>query len=76
MTGLTVGAAYGFDVPFTTFWRGPGYPDSDGIMKKQVGIDPLLSKQSQSAGEDFVLGVHVPDESHALHWPLHVQYIS
>jgi hypothetical protein len=40
VTGLTVGTAYGFDVPFTTFWRGPGYPDSDGIMKKQVGIDP------------------------------------
>lgn len=40
VTGLTPGTAYAFDVPVVTFWRGPGYPDSDGIMKKSVGIDP------------------------------------
>jgi hypothetical protein len=40
VTGLTIGTVYAFDVPFVTFWRGPGYPDSDGIMKKRVGIDP------------------------------------
>ena len=40
VTGLTPGTVYAFDVPFVTFWRGPGYPDSDGIMKKWVGIDP------------------------------------
>jgi hypothetical protein len=49
VTGLTVGTAYGFDVPFTTFWRGPGYPDSDGIMKKQVGIDPTGGTDPNSA---------------------------
>lgn len=32
--------AYGFDMAMVTYWRGPGYPDSDGIMIKQVGIDP------------------------------------
>jgi hypothetical protein len=40
VTGLTSGVAYAFDVPLTTFWRGSGYDDSDGIMKKWVGIDP------------------------------------
>ena len=40
VTGLTPGAVYAFDVPVVTFWRGPGYPDSDGIMQKWVGIDP------------------------------------
>ncbi|GAB4528086.1 MAG: hypothetical protein Kow0063_04010 [Anaerolineae bacterium] len=40
VTGLTPGTAYAFDVPVVTFWRGPGYPDSDGVMKKWVGIDP------------------------------------
>jgi hypothetical protein len=40
VTGLITGTVYAFDVPFVTFWRGPGYPDSDGIMKKRVGIDP------------------------------------
>ena len=38
--GLTPGQAYGFDIGMVTFWRGPGYPDSDGKMIKQVGIDP------------------------------------
>ncbi|MFN8459455.1 MAG: fibronectin type III domain-containing protein [Anaerolineae bacterium] len=32
--------AYGFDIAMTTYWRGPGYADSNGIMVKQVGIDP------------------------------------
>jgi hypothetical protein len=40
VTGLTPGTAYAFDVPVVTFWRGPGYPDSDGVMHKWVGIDP------------------------------------
>jgi hypothetical protein len=40
VTGLTPGTAYAFDVPIVTFWRGPGYSDSDGIMQKSVGIDP------------------------------------
>ena len=34
------GTAYEFDIALVTYWRGPGYPDSDGIMVKQVGVDP------------------------------------
>jgi hypothetical protein len=40
ITGLTPGQAYGFDIAMVTYWRGSGYPDSDGVMVKQVGIDP------------------------------------
>jgi len=40
ITGLTPGQGYGFDIAMVTYWRGPGYPDSDGVMVKQVGIDP------------------------------------
>jgi hypothetical protein len=40
VTGLITGTAYAFDVPLVTYWRGPGYPISDGMMKKWVGIDP------------------------------------
>jgi len=40
VAGLTPGTAYAFDVPLTTFWRGPGYDGRDEIMKKWVGIDP------------------------------------
>ncbi len=40
ITGLTPGQGYGFDIPMVTYWRGPGYPDSNGKMVKQVGIDP------------------------------------
>ena len=37
---VTPGEDYGFDMAMVTFWRGPGFPDSDGFMIKQVGIDP------------------------------------
>jgi len=40
ISGLTPGQGYGFDIPIVTYWRGPGYPDSDDKMVKQVGIDP------------------------------------
>jgi hypothetical protein len=40
VTGLITGTVYAFDVPLVTYWRGPGYRISDGIMKKWVGIDP------------------------------------
>lgn len=40
LSGITPGQAYGFDIAMVTYWRGPGYFDSDGIMVKQVGIDP------------------------------------
>lgn len=40
ISGLTPGQGYGFDIPIVTYWRGPGYPDSNGKMVKQVGIDP------------------------------------
>ncbi len=36
----TPGEGYIFDIDMVTYWRGPGYPDSDGKMVKQVGIDP------------------------------------
>jgi len=35
------GQDYGFDIGMVTYWRGPGYPDSDGLMSRQVGIDPF-----------------------------------
>ena len=40
ITGVTPGQDYGFDIGMVTYWRGPGYPDTDGVMVKQVGIDP------------------------------------
>jgi hypothetical protein len=40
ISGLVPGQGYGFDMAMVTYWRGPGYPDSDGTMVKQVGIDP------------------------------------
>ncbi len=40
ISGVTRGEGYRFDIKMTTFWRGPGYDDSDGIMVKRVGIDP------------------------------------
>jgi hypothetical protein len=40
INGVTPGLAYGFDIAMVTFWRGTGYPDSDGVMLKQIGIDP------------------------------------
>lgn len=41
ITGVTPGHAYGFDIAMVTYWRGPGYSDSDGKMVKQVGLDPF-----------------------------------
>lgn len=41
INGVTPGKSYGFDIAMVTYWRGPGYPDSDGTMVKQVGIDPF-----------------------------------
>lgn len=38
--GLTPGQSYGFDIAIATYWRGPGYADTDGKMVRQVGIDP------------------------------------
>ncbi len=40
ISGLTAGQSYKFDIKMVTYWRGPGYPDSDGKMVKRVGIDP------------------------------------
>jgi len=40
VSGLTPGYAYRFFIKMTTYWRGPGYPDTDGVMVKQVGVDP------------------------------------
>ncbi len=37
---VTPGLDYAFDVGMVTYWRGPGYPDTDGVMVKMVGIDP------------------------------------
>ncbi len=40
ISGVTPGQGYGFDIAMVTYWRGPGYPDSNGKMVKQVGLDP------------------------------------
>jgi hypothetical protein len=40
VSGLTPGHAYRFFIKMTTYWRGPGYPDTNGVMVKQVGLDP------------------------------------
>ncbi|MBN1994365.1 MAG: fibronectin type III domain-containing protein [Anaerolineae bacterium] len=40
VSGLAVGQGYRFFIKMVTYWRGPGYPDTDGKMVKQVGIDP------------------------------------
>ena len=40
VSGLTPGDAYKFFIKMTTYWRGPGYPDTNGVMVKKVGIDP------------------------------------
>ena len=41
INGVTPGKAYGFDIAIVTYWRGPGYADSDGKMVRQVGLDPF-----------------------------------
>jgi hypothetical protein len=38
--GLTIGQDYAFEVAMASFWRGSGYPITDGKMKKCIGIDP------------------------------------
>ncbi len=40
VSGLTPGQAYKFFIKMTTYWRGPGFPDTNGVMVKQVGVDP------------------------------------
>ena len=40
ISGLTPGQAYKFDVGMAAYWRGPGYPDTNGKMVKVAGIDP------------------------------------
>jgi hypothetical protein len=49
ISGLNPGQAYGFDIAMVTYWRGPGYPDGDGKMVKQVGIDPYGGTDPSSA---------------------------
>ncbi len=41
ITGTIPGQVYGFDIAIVTYWRGPGYEDTDGKMVRQVGIDPF-----------------------------------
>jgi hypothetical protein len=38
--GLSVGQDYAFEVGMASYWRGSGYPRTDGKMKKCLGIDP------------------------------------
>ncbi len=40
VNGLSVGRDYAFEVGMASYWRGSGYPKTDGKMKKCVGIDP------------------------------------
>lgn len=39
--GLTVGQDYAFEVAMASFWRGSGYPITDGKIKKCIGVDPF-----------------------------------
>lgn len=38
--GLTVDQDYAFEMAMSSFWRGSGYPITNGKMKKCIGIDP------------------------------------
>jgi hypothetical protein len=38
--GLSVGQDYAFEVGMASYWRGSGYPKTDGKIKKCLGIDP------------------------------------
>ncbi len=49
VTGVTPGSAYQFDIKMVTYWRGPGYPDTNGKMEKQVGIDPYGGTDATSS---------------------------
>jgi hypothetical protein len=40
VSGLNVGQDYAFEVGMASYWRGSGYPKTDGKIKKCVGIDP------------------------------------
>ncbi|MBN1218828.1 MAG: fibronectin type III domain-containing protein [Anaerolineae bacterium] len=40
VSSLSRGNGYKFFIKMATFWRGPGYSDTNGVMVKQVGIDP------------------------------------
>jgi hypothetical protein len=40
VTSLTIGQDYTFEVAMASFWRGSGFPTTDGKMKKCLGIDP------------------------------------
>ena len=46
---VTAGQDYAFDVGMVTYWRGPGYPDTNGVMVKMVGIDPTGGTDPTSA---------------------------
>jgi hypothetical protein len=38
--GLSVGQDYAFEMGMASYWRGSGYPKTDGKIKKCAGIDP------------------------------------
>ena len=38
--GLTIGKDYAFEVGVASYWRGSGYPITNGKMKKCIGVDP------------------------------------
>jgi hypothetical protein len=40
VTGLTIGQDYAFEVAMASYWRGSGYPVTNGKIKKCIGIDP------------------------------------
>ncbi len=40
VSGLNVGQDYAFEMGMASYWRGSGYPKTDGKIKKCVGIDP------------------------------------
>jgi hypothetical protein len=40
VAGLSVGQDYAFEVGMASYWRGSGYPRTDGKITKCLGIDP------------------------------------
>jgi hypothetical protein len=40
VAGLSAGQDYAFELGMASYWRGSGYPKTDGKIKKCVGIDP------------------------------------
>ncbi len=50
VAGLTIGQDYAFEIAMASFWRGSGYPITDGKIKKCIGIDPYGGTDPAASG--------------------------